>query len=334
VTEDWETDFPNAITFSMETQSGTPVEHVELRFGYDLVHTCSSSQFSSVRLEPDDPTDVSVTWDWEMQLTGSIPPGTVVWWHWVVQDESGREYQTEDSELTWEDARFDWQEHQSGNVRYHWYDGDPDFGETLATSVEDRLDRMQLGATLEKPVEAYIYSDAATLREAVLYTQEWTGGLAFTSQNILLIAVGPTAPAASVNGLVHELAHLLVREVTFSCIGDMPTWLDEGLATYAEGPVPTSDNTAIANAKAGGTLITIQSLSSSFPADHSGASLAYAQSHSIVTYLIEEHGGWDQMNQLLAIFESGSTYDGALEQVYGMDMIELDAAWRTWLEGL
>ena len=39
-------------------------------------------------------------------------------------------------------------------------------------------------------------------------------------------------------GVIHELAHLLVEEVTFNCFGGLPTWLDEGLAVYAEGSLP------------------------------------------------------------------------------------------------
>jgi hypothetical protein len=34
------------------------------------------------------------------------------------------------------------------------------------------------------------------------------------------------------------------------------------------------------------------------------------------------------MNQLLDVFQQGSTYDQALEQVYGFDQDGLDTLWR------
>lgn len=314
----------------METQSEQPIQDAELVFRYPLAHSCTSDRVSSVRLEPDDPNEIDVSWEWEMQQTGSIPPGTLITYWWLVRAENGGFLRTEEYEILWEDSRFDWSEYTSDNITFSWYDGDANFGQTLATAVEDSLNRMELGVALEKPIKAFIYPDAATLREAILFTQAWTGGLAFTSQNILLIAVGPEADAAQVDGLVHELAHLLVREVTFSCLGDMPTWLDEGLAEYAEGPVSVDQQTTLVDASGDGSLITIQSLSSSFPADHSGALLAYTQSKSIVSYLIQEFG-WDKMNEMLDIFEQGSTYEGALMSVYNVTLQALDTSWRAWL---
>ena len=265
-----------------------------------------------------------------MERTGSIPPGTVVTWQWLIRNENGQTLETNVQELTWSDTRYEWSGFESGNVRYHWYDGDAEFGQTLAARAEDGLGRLEFGTLLESRVEAFVYADSATLQGAVLYTQAWTGGLAFTSQNILLIAIDPAAPASQLDGLIHELAHLLINEVTFSCIGDLPTWLSEGLAKYAEGPASDVEQAAIDEAMVTDDLITIRSLSSSFPADHSSALLAYAQSKSIVTYLIEAHG-WTKMNELLAIFKRGSTNDRALTETYDLDMTSLDAAWREWL---
>ncbi len=69
-------------------------------------------------------------------------------------------------------------------------------------------------------------------------------------------------------------------------------------------------------------LISVRSLSSSFPADHSGAILSYAQSFSLVEYLIDAHG-WEKMVDFLVIFKEGSTPDKALQEVYGLDRYSL-----------
>lgn len=302
---------------------------MELLFSYELTHSCTAAEFSSVRIEPENNTDVKVEWEWKMQRTGSIPPGTVVNWQWLFKGSDDQFLVSDQREITWTDTRFEWREMRSGNVRYHWYDGDDAFAQKLAERAKDGIDRLELGRQLELPVEAFVYSDSAAIQGAILYTQAWTGGLAFVNQNILLIAISPNATESELNGLIHELAHLLVSDITFGCIGDMPTWLEEGLAEYAEGPVTDAERTRISDATAAGDLITIRSLSSSFPADHSSALLAYTQSKSIVTYLIESHG-WTRMNELLATFQKGSTNDRALTEVYGFDMDSLNTAWRTW----
>ena len=44
---------------------------------------------------------------------------------------------------------------------------------------------------------------------------------------------------------MHELAHLLLAEVTFNCFGRLPTWLNEGLAVYSEGDLPEFQRRAL-----------------------------------------------------------------------------------------
>ena len=35
--------------------------------------------------------------------------------------------------------------------------------------------------------------------------------------------------------IIHELTHILVGQFTFSCIGTLPGWIEEGLAMFSEG---------------------------------------------------------------------------------------------------
>ena len=196
--------------------------------------------------------------------------------------------------------------------------------------MEGGLASLELGRDLVQPIQAFIYADAEDVRGAILFAQEWTGGLAFGSHNILLITISPERVEEEIGGLVHELTHLLIQELTFNCFRGLPPWLNEGLATYAEGPLAPYQQSALDRAAAEDTLITLRSLSSSFPASHRGADLSYAQSQSLVAYLIDIYG-WPKMRELLAVFQEGSTYDDALLQVYGFSMDALDHEWRASL---
>jgi hypothetical protein len=103
-------------------------------------------------------------------------------------------------------------------------------------------------------------------------------------------------------------------------------------APVAKSPAMTEYYKQILNtALKDNTLITLKSLSSSFPTASSGAYLAYAESNSIVSYMINTYG-WEKMRRLISIFKEGSTYDKALQTVYSFDINGLDTEWKASLK--
>ena len=322
---------PDSISFHLQGRGERPIQFVDLEFGSDATFSCASSSYRSARTTLEGNKDVSVTKEWDMRRTGSVPPGAVVWWRWRVVDDIGQEFFSPRQEVIYNDERFDWRMHRSDNITFYWYAGGNSFGRRLADSVRDGLANLHLGRDLTAPVKAFVYESADDLRGAVLFPQSWTGGLAFRSHNILLIAVDPGEFDTDISGMIHELAHLLVSELTFNCFGDLPTWLEEGLAMYAEGDLTDYQRISLEAAIASDDLISLRSLNSSFPADHSGAHLSYAQSWSLVDYLITVYG-WPKMQSLLDVFAEGATYEQAIKKVYGMDLDGLQAAWLQSLE--
>ena len=319
--------FPESISFHLEFVSQSPIEIVDVEFGTNHVFSCASTSYWTARTDLEPGEEVSVTWEWDMRRRGSMPPGAAIWWRWRVTDDQGREFLTPRQETAFADERFNWQSHTDGNVTFHWYNGGDDFGRRIADGVRSGLETLELGKELVEPITLFIYESSQDVQGAVLFAQTWTGGLAYVQHNIILITVDPAEFERDLPGVVHELAHLLVEEVTFNCFGGLPTWLDEGLAVYAEGGLPSSQRAALEKAIADDDLISLRSLNSSFPAGHSGAILSYALSYSLVDYLLDTHG-WPRMQELLAVFSQGSTDEKAIQQVYGLDYDELEAAWR------
>ena len=183
------------------------------------------------------------------------------------------------------------------------------------------------GAELDKPVKLYIYASAQDLQGAMIYPQEWTGGVAFTRYGIMAIGIAPTNLLWGKGAIAHELTHLVIHQITLNPYSDLPTWLDEGLAMYTEGMLEPQFATSLNRAIAEDGLISVRSLSSPFSAYAGEAVLAYAQSYSLVELLIGNYGQ-DKMLQLLNTFKQGSSYDAALGKVYGFDMDGLDTLWR------
>jgi hypothetical protein len=187
-----------------------------------------------------------------------------------------------------------------------------------------------IGAYPERPVKIYIYASTSDLKGAMISSNEWSGGVAFTEFSTIAISIPPSELDWGKRALVHELTHLVVHQATFSAYGQLPLWLDEGLAMYSEGELDPDFRSCLEGAILEDELISVRSLCSPFSAYSEKACLSYAQSYSLVEYLLDNYGQ-DKMLDLLALLKQGSTYDEALTEVYGFDINGLDARWRATL---
>ncbi len=164
----------------------------------------------------------------------------------------------------------------------------------------------------------------------MIFPQEWTGGAAFSRFSIITIGIPPDSLDWGKRAIAHELTHLVIHQMTLNPYSDLPTWLDEGLAMYTEGELEPVFIAILNKAIAENELISVRSLSSPFSAYAEESFLSYAQSYSLVDFLITDYGR-DRMLELLNTFSQGSSYAGALERVYGFDMGGLDVLWRDWV---
>jgi hypothetical protein len=322
--------FPGRIEFSLDASVPGPVASAELEYGVERVAcTQTSSRIVPDVVEEEEPGRLSARWTWDLRRSGSVPPGARIWWRWHVTAESGASWSTPVDWLTFDDDRFPWQSATRGEITVHWYRGGEEFGQHMLQTAVDAQSRLTAdpGAGLREPVHIYFYADTEALKGAVLFAQRWTGGMAFPDYYTILIAAGPDQRAYGETTVAHELMHLVVRQLAFNCAASVPRWLDEGLAVWAEGGMSAGQQEALDEAITGDELLSLRSLNASFSAHAGRARLAYAQSYSVVAYLLDEHGR-ERILDLLAAFHEGATYDGALQHVYGFDTDALDDLWR------
>jgi len=328
VTDDQPTlNFPDSITFRATIESSSSITSVVLEYGTSEL-TCGTVIAKAFpQFTPG--TTVNAEWAWEMRQSGSLPPGATIWWHWRYTDESGLENVSEQKTLTWLDPKYNWQTAASGPINLHWYSGDQAFAQDLLNAAVSGLARLQNDAGLQpdKPIHLYIYANTDDMKDAILYEPSWTGGMAFPEHDIVLIGISQSELAWGRTTIAHELTHVLVGHLTFSCLGDVPTWLNEGLAVYSEGGLDSMSESQLNEAISNDQLLTVRSLSGGFSEVPDRAYLSYSQSYSIVKYLIETHGQ-DKMNALLIALRDGTTVDDALVKVYGFDIEGLEDAWR------
>ena len=320
--------FPESATFRATFTSDADITSVVLEYGNEQ-QTCGDviakafPQFTSGKT-------VEAEWTWEMRQSGSLPPGAQLWWRWRVTNANGQETVTEVETATWLDDIHNWQTTNNGDfIRLHWYEGDQNFAAELAKAAQDGLlfNETRSGLKAEEPIDLYIYASTNDLKEAILYEPSWAGGQAFPDQNIVILGISPYDLEWGREAIVHELTHVLVGHLTFSCLGDVPTWLNEGLAVYSEGKLDTASESQLEDAIRDDTLLTVRSLSSGFSEVADKAYLSYSQSYSITKFLVETHGQ-EKMTNLLVSLRDGSTIDEALLQTYGFDVDGLELGWR------
>ncbi|MCB0030132.1 MAG: hypothetical protein KDE28_19600, partial [Anaerolineales bacterium] len=275
-------------------------------------------------------TEIELSWTWDWARFGILPPGTVVWWEWTVNDAAGQSVTSERQFATVADARFPFKEATADNVSVFWTMGDEPFGEQLLAYATAGLDRLEteMGIQLDEPITLVVYPTAADVQAAVIHVPEWAGGVAFPRYNSIIVGIAPGQDSWAASVIPHELTHLVVGALTFNCVGvDLPTWLNEGLAEFGETGAASSTAPELLNALDTGNVPALRRLANGFSAYGDDAGLAYVQSKTIVNFMISEYG---QANLLLLLeaMRDGADIDDALQQVYGLDTDGLDGAWR------
>jgi hypothetical protein len=322
--------FPASMTFDVTARSDAEIVDLRLHYIVDRQNYAEVVSEGWVQFNPS--TKVDARWVWDMRK-GSLPPGTKIEYWWTATDAAGDTGATGRATVSFDDNRYDWQSMNEGPVTLYWYRGNREFAGALMAAAQQALTRIEenTGARPEGTVRIFIYASASDLQGAELFAQPWEGGVTFTGFDVIAVGVATSQLDYGLSAVPHEMTHWIIHQITFNNYGaGLPVWLDEGLATYGEGADSQDYQAALDSAIENDRLISVRSLSSPFSAVAQQAYTSYAESNSVVTFMIDQYGK-DKMVQLLEVFQRGAGYDAALEEVYGFDQDGLDARWRETL---
>ncbi len=319
--------FPSALVFKIKVEGQNDITRIRLNYQVDRMNyaTVISEAWPDFAPSP----KVETKWTWDMRKS-SLPAGATIRYWWTIEDNTGDKLTTPIDIVRFDDLRHPWQKLSAGQLNLFWYKGSQAFAEELMASCQKALKRLaqDTGVQPENPINIYIYASSQDLRSAMIFPREWTGGVAFTEFNIIAIGVSTDQIDWGRKALAHELGHMVTHQITFSPYGaTLPTWLDEGLAMHAEGEPDPYLKSWLKKAISQQKLISVRSLSSPFSARPEQAYISYAQSQSLVEFLIKKYGK-DKMLRLLTLLKEGNTCDEALTDVYGFDQDGLDKLWR------
>jgi hypothetical protein len=131
----------------------------------------------------------------------------------------------------------------------------------------------------------------------------------------------------------HELCHLLLH----AYLGDreIPRWFEEGIAQWVSEGISEiileQKKPLLNEAVLAGKIIPMRSLSRFFPGERQALILAYEQSQSLVSYMIETYGREGVLN-LLKEIKDGRDWEEAVRDALGTSHIDLEGGWLAHLE--
>jgi hypothetical protein len=318
------------LVFKIKAQSQSDITKIRLHYQVDRMNYAQVISEAWPEFAPS--PKVETEWIWDMRKATLLTGTTVRYW-WTIEDTTGNKLITSPEVIRFDDLRYSWQKLTIGQLSLFWYKGSQSFADEMMAACQQALERLfkDTGVYPEKPISIFVYASTGDLQGAMIFPREWTGGVTFPEYGLIAIGIPENELDWGKGALAHELGHMVTHQITFSPYGaNLPFWLDEGLAMYAEGKPDPYLESVLERAITQHNLISVRSLSSPFSAIPEEAYISYAESQSLIAFLIQNYGG-DKMLQLLNLFKEGNTYDDALTQVYGFDQDGLDILWQEYI---
>jgi hypothetical protein len=289
------------------------------------------------RLEFDPGHRVEATYRWYTKNI-TVPPGMPIEYHWVIVDEVGNQLRTDPETVYYDDVRFSWQVLENDEVAVFWQAGDEQVGQKLFDSAVAALQRLSAatGAAVEYPIRIIMYANREAFRSAFPYLNQWVGGEAFSRASVIVSYAesgGPSLNWAVEQVIPHEISHVLFFQATFHPHSIPPRWLNEGLAILNEARSHSQELALVREAVQSGELLSLAEISGGFSADEQKAALSYAESLSVVGFILERYGA-DAMATFLEAFKDGKATEAAVDHAFGLSLEEFENAWREYLSQL
>lgn len=320
-------DFPKGMTFHLDADGDSTITRVELLFTKASLETL---HLVTPKFTPARRIAIDATSDFQIDF---VPPGIDVSYHWRLTDVDGRTTETPPLSVLWEDTRFDWKSISTPQVTVYAYNGNDAFNQIVLDSSQKTIDRLQdeFGVKKSLPIRIWVYNSKKDFSGSQApNSQDWIAGTAYPDMQVVL-AVLPEGDKHEVGRIIpHETSHQMLNQATKNPFNSPPTWLDEGLAVSNQDNGNEDFPAIVGRASAENRLLSIRALTSEFPYDPAQATLAYAESFSVVQFLRSRYGE-TAIASIIAAYRLGMSHDDVLRKAIGVDVDGLDKAWRETL---
>lgn len=319
--------FPASIDFyATVSDSVSPLQHANLMLNIGPQH---DQELQTVQV-PQGQMHAMLHWHEDTSGNHFLPAGTPVSYVWQIWDTAGNTLVDSSQSLTTIDTRFQWQHLSQDQLQVHWYNRTQSFGQMLLKQVTTSINHITtvLGSGPKHPINLWVYSSDTDFHGSLEPgAYEWVGGEAFPDLHEASIVVTDATDLTLVRDMPHELTHLVFHQLIEQ--GNYPpVWFDEGLAVYNqlfhEPEMLTRFNEALST----NTLLRLDDLTMTFPADADQAYLAYAQSWQLLTYMYNTFGRAKMMHLIQNLGDASNDFDSALQKSIGEDHLHLENQWH------
>jgi len=197
--------------------------------------------------------------------------------------------------------------------------------DATAESVSDLL-----GFTLRERVYVIIAADREHFQQVQpggARVPDWAAGVAWPQHNLIILLKGARGDILAT--FAHEVCHILLGQ-SFGP-GQVPRWLDEGLAITAAGQWNMQRMTTMAMAVLTGSVLPMDEIMHTFPRDARRAELAYCQSFYFIAFLKAKFGN-DEFHTFLRLYSASRDFRLALRRAYYLDWEEIEQLWLEYLK--
>lgn len=322
--------FPDNITYHLEATAVTgEIAAVNL-----LYHAVTTPVTKRVRVPVERGQRIRLDYALDTQ-TDFLAPGLDIEYRWAFTLADGTQYRTDPATLFYMDDQQKWKKKTSGQITLWWYSGDDKFGQDAIDAATRAVDTLKktFSVTGDRAIRILIYANARDLRVALPpNSAEWIGGGASTELGIIHAAIAPGGSSASeIRRIIpHEISHMIVYQASLNPYNHPPLWLDEGLAVHNQETPDVRFRPLVQDAVENGKLISVRALNSPFPLSAEQALLSYAESESVVNFIINAYGS-KYIGALVAAFKDELSYDQVVQKVLKESIEDLDKEWKASL---
>lgn len=199
-------------------------------------------------------------------------------------------------------------------------------------AVYQKISR-DVGDAPPRKIAVYLCPDTACFERQQPHSRkapEWAVGLAYPQLNRIVMrsAVKPNEGGRikPFEVFTHELAHIILEQALVER-GGAPRWLSEGFSMYYARQWTVHGQRTLEEVTLGEQFIPLSILTTNFPSDERTARIAYAQSFSVVTFLLHDY---DRIffQRFIEALTRGLDTDRALHESFGMTVQQLERRWQ------
>ena len=233
----------------------------------------------------------------------------------------------------------EWEERKGNHFIIYYKNAPLDFIKSVEEMAEYYYDEITRnmgftrykGWTWDERAKIYIYDNVADFQQVGEYAM-WAEGVASSRQRV--IRSFPAAHGFFDSTLPHEMGHIIFREfVGFKA--KIPVWFEEGVAMYQEKARRWGADDTVRQAIKDGKFMSLKDMTAIELSDRINVEtiqLFYAESASIVKYLIDELGQQRFVN-LCRKLQDGDPFERVFVAAYVRfkDLAALNKAWVEYL---